>query len=238
MIFRAVDFHSHILPGIDDGSVSVEESIAMLHKEAEQGITKVIAPPHFYAYKDNLDRFLERRSYAEQLLSKELQKHSGLPKVAVGAEVHYYSGFSHSRAISNLVIEDTKYILIEMPSAPWTEEMYHELDRIYSKQGLVPIIAHIDRYISRFRTYGIPKRLAELPVLIQANAEFFVNKGTAAMAVKMLRDDGIHLLGSDCHNLTTRMPNLGDALSIIERRLGSEAIERINQYEQRVLVDG
>lgn len=238
MIFRAVDFHSHILPGIDDGSVSVEESIAMLHKEAEQGITKVIATPHFYAYKDNLACFLEKRSFAEQLLSKELQKHSGLPEVVVGAEVHYYSGISHSRAISNLVIGDTQYILIEMPSSPWTEEMYRELDRIYSKRGLVPIIAHIDRYISRFRTYGIPKRLAELPVLIQANAEFFINKGTATMAVKMLRDDGIHLLGSDCHNLTTRLPNLGDALSVIMKRLGSEAIDRINQYEQEVLVDG
>ena len=58
------------------------------------------------------------------------------------------------------------------------------------------------------------------------------------MAVKMLRDDGIHLLGSDCHNLTTRLPNLGDALSVIMKRLGSEAIDRINQYEQEVLVDG
>ena len=63
-----IDFHSHILPGIDDGSRSVEESIALLQKEAEQGISHVVATPHFYPQLDTPERFLKRRAEAEAAL--------------------------------------------------------------------------------------------------------------------------------------------------------------------------
>ena len=232
-----VDFHSHILPEIDDGSASVEESIAMLQMEYEQGIKHVIATPHFYARRDNLEQFMERRARSEQMLRKELARHIGLPELIVGAEVHFFTGISNSKAISNLVIDSTKCILIEMPYPPWTKEMYHELEQIHSKQGLVPIIAHVDRYISRFRTFGIPQKLAELPVLVQANAEFFLDRHTSSMALRMLREDRIHLLGSDCHNLKSRKPNLEAALNLIRKRLGEDALERINLYESDVLAD-
>ena len=82
-----IDFHSHILPGIDDGSQSVEESIALLRKEAEQGVTQVIATPHFYPRYDAPEQFLKRRSEAEAALREEMSKHSGLPQLFVGAEV-------------------------------------------------------------------------------------------------------------------------------------------------------
>ena len=59
------DFHSHILPGIDDGSQSVEESVELLQMEAAQGIRHVVATPHFYPQHDDLDRFLEKRDHAE-----------------------------------------------------------------------------------------------------------------------------------------------------------------------------
>ena len=234
-MISVVDFHSHILPGIDDGSDSVEQSVAMLRMEAEQGIRTVVATPHFYARRDNLQSFLERRAQAEQLLKSEMRSHSGLPEVLIGAEVRYYSGISNSDAISNLVIGDTKYILIEMPHTAWTEEMYQELENIHAKQGLTPIVAHIDRYISPWRSHGIPKRLAQLPVLVQANGEFFQNRHTASLAIRMLRDGKIHLLGSDCHGTSSRKPNLADALAVICKRLGPETVAAINRREQRVL---
>jgi protein-tyrosine phosphatase len=95
----------------------------------------------------------------------------------------------------------------------------------------------VDRYIGRFRTYGIPERLEQLPVLVQANAEFFLEKSTAAMALRMLKKDQIHLLGSDCHNRSSRKPNLDEALKVIEKRLGSGPISEICRYQRRVLQD-
>lgn len=230
-----IDFHSHILPGIDDGSHSVEESIVMLRMEAEQGIHHVVATPHFYPQHDNPESFLKRRAEAERILREEMQKHAGLPELSVGAEVYFFDGISDSDAISELTIDRKRCILLEMPPLPWTNTMYREMEGLYSKQGLLPIIAHLDRYIGRFRTHGIPDRLEQLPVLVQANAEFFLKKSTASMALRMLKKNKIHLLGSDCHNLSSRSPNLGEALDLIERRLGEEVFQAIGMWQHRAL---
>lgn len=230
-----IDFHSHILPGVDDGSQSVEMSLAMLRVSKEQGITHVIATPHFYPQQDSPDRFLARRERAMARLWEGTNPDEDLPKITLGAEVYFFRGMSESDQLSRLTIERTNAILIEMPPAPWTEEMYQELETIWERRGILPIVAHIDRYIRPLRTYGIPKRLAELPVLVQANAEFFLNKSTAGMALRMLKADRIHLLGSDCHNITTRKPNLGDALQRIRQRQGEAALQRIEHYQRNAL---
>lgn len=232
---KIIDFHSHILPGIDDGSSNVEESIAMLQMEAEQGIRRVVATPHFYPQHDNPERFLKRRARAERKLRDEMEYFSELPEVSIGAEVYFFRGISDSDIISELTIDQKRCILIEMPQPPWTESMYRELEGIYIKRGLTPIIAHVDRYIGRFRTFGIPKRLAELPVLVQANANFFLDRTTSSMAMKMLRTGGIHLLGSDCHNLRSRKPNLDSAVRVIKKRLGHTSIEQICGFQNMVL---
>lgn len=224
------DFHSHVLPGIDDGSGSLAESIALLQMESSQGISRVVATPHFYAHCDNLDQFLKRRSRSEHQLRQEMSKYSDLPEVVVGAEVSFFSGMGSSTAIKKLVIGSTKYILIEMPPPPWTDSIYSELQKIYDKQGLVPIIAHIDRYISRYRTFGIPRRLAELPVIVQGNADAFLDKRTVSMALRMLRKGQIHVLGSDCHNTSSRLPELGDALQVVRSRLGEKTVEVLITY--------
>lgn len=235
MIDGIIDFHSHILPGIDDGSQSVEESIAMLRKEAEQGVTHVIATPHFYPRHDAPERFLKRRAEAEAALREEMGKHTGLPELHIGAEVYFFNGISDCEAILPLTIDKKRCILVEMPIAPWTEKMYQELEGLYNKQGLMPIIAHVERYFGKFRTFGIPERLAELPVLVQANAEFFLNRTSAAKALRMLKKDQIHLLGSDCHNLVSRSPNLMEAVAVIEKRLGADPIKAICKWQQYAL---
>lgn len=229
-----IDFHSHILPGIDDGSADVQESIAMLRMEAEQGITHVIATPHFYAHSDSPGHFLEKRKKAEMLLREEMTKQDGLPQVSIGAEVYFFPGISDSDIISQLTIHGESYILLEMPQSPWTDRMYREMADIRNKQGITPIIAHVDRYISPFRTHHIPERLEELPVLVQANASFFLHRSTRSMAMRMLRKGQIHLLGSDCHSITVRPPNLGKAIQRIERQLGKDALVQIASYQREV----
>lgn len=226
-----IDFHSHILPGIDDGSKSLKESLSMLELEAEQEIRYVVATPHFYAQHDDPERFLRKRKAAEEQLREALEMRGDLPAISVGAEVYFFSGMSHSDILPYLTIGEKRCILIEMPNAPWSESMYRELAEIRDRRDLIPIIAHVDRYISPFRTYGIPERLEQLPVLVQANASFFLNRKTRGMAMKMLREDRIHLLGSDCHNLSSRLPNLGPAVELIEQRFGSEMIEQIVSYQ-------
>ena len=223
------DFHSHILPGVDDGSKSVEESLEMLRAMAQQGITHVVATPHFYPQQDTPECFLKRRAEAEAALREAMAGEKDLPELSIGAEVYYFRGISDSEAIKAFAVDKKRCILIEMPGLPWTEIMYRELENLYVKRGLIPVIAHLDRYIGPFRTHGIPKRLAALPVLVQANADFFLDRSTSAMALRMLKKGRIQLLGSDCHNMKSRKPNLGEALALIQRKLGQDAIAAIHE---------
>lgn len=230
---RIVDFHSHILPGIDDGSASLEESIAMLRMEAEQGIHHVVATPHFYAQHDSIEAFWDRRAEAESSLRKEMEKYEDVPELTVGAEVYFFRGISQSDVLQKLTIGKSPYCMLEMPVTPWTDSMYRELEQIYYDQGITPIVAHVDRYFTRFRTFGIPEKLGGLPVLVQANASFFCGY-SAARAIRMLQKDQIHLLGSDCHNMRSRQPNLDKAIQRIHKHIGIEGLEHITQIQSSI----
>lgn len=214
----------------------MEETLTMLRMEAEQGILHVVATPHFHPKYDAPERFLDRRSRAEEKLRAALASEDTLPRVSMGAEVRFFPGMSEWELLPRLTVAGGNSILIEMPPPPWPDAAYRELERIWYYRGITPIIAHIDRYISPFRTYQIPKQLARLPVLVQANAEFFLKRSTGSMALHMLKTDQIHLLGSDCHNITSRKPDLGPALQRIEKKLGEMAVSRIRRYEETVLL--
>lgn len=230
-----IDFHSHVLPKIDDGSRSTQESVALLRLLAQQGITHVVATPHFYARHDTPEAFLAARALSERRLREEMEKEEGLPELLVGAEVRFFFGISDSEAVKQLTIAGKNYILIEMPAAPWTDQMYWELAQMREKQGVTPIIAHIDRYVSPLRNRGIPRRLAGLPVLVQANAGFFLSGFTCPMAVRLLQNEQIHLLGSDCHDLKDRPPRLGAARQVISRRAGAAELRRIDALGEAIL---
>lgn len=230
-----IDFHSHVLPGIDDGSSGVEESIGMLKRMAEQGITHVVATPHFYAQYDNPERFLRRRDEAESRLREAMEKYSGLPTLSVGAEVYYFSGISDCDALLQLTIDKKNCIMLEMKSSPWDTYAYREVEGVSSKLGLTPIIAHVDRYIAPFKTYRIPQKLQELPALVQANASFFLNRSTRSMAFRMLKKGQIHLLGSDCHDLERRPPRLGDAIELIRTHGCSHELQRMESLGSEIL---
>lgn len=230
-----IDFHSHILHGIDDGSSSVEESIGMLRLEAEQGIRDVFLTPHFYPRYNTPEAFLEKRAKAEKELRAAMAKEEGLPRLHIGAEVYFFRGMSDSEFTRELAFEGGKYILVEMPGGLWTDAMLEELVLIRQKLGIIPIVAHIDRYIAPFHTHGLPKKLEAMPVIVQANAEFFLQKKTERLALGMLKKGQIQIIGSDAHNLGERQPNLGMAASLIRKKLGRNALLQLKENGRRLL---
>lgn len=232
---RFADFHTHILPGIDDGSANVEESLEMLRLLARQGAECVVATPHFYANYDSPERFLRKRQAAIDALVEAVADETELPELRFGAEVYYFNGISQCDALPDLVISGTRGLLVEMPMQHWSDQMLWELREIHEKWGLVPIVAHIDRYIRPFRARCLLERLAQLPVVIQANANFFIQRSTRRLALRMLKKGDIHLLGSDCHNRTTRIPNLGDALEIISNSGDDDSLNRVHHLERELL---
>lgn len=228
------DFHTHILPGIDDGSRSVEQSIAMLRRQAELGVQQVIATPHFYADCQAIDEFLKKRREAEQALRKEMEGLSDLPQLYVGAEVSFFEGISHFDRLPELAITGTRCVMIEMPMCRWSQRNLEELVEIRQNFKLTPIIAHLERYLALPGGRKLPDRLTELPVFVQVNAGFFERRRNRRTAMKMLWFDQIHLIGSDCHNLEDRAPNLGIAYEAI-RKADPDLLLRIQKQQELVL---
>lgn len=153
---RMIDFHTHILPEMDDGSESVEESIQMLELSAQQGVKWMVATPHFYADREDPKTFLERRHEAHVRLEQGIGGRENLPKIMLGAEVRYYEGISQSRELQKLKIEDSNLLLLEMPFIPWSDRMLHELVLAQKRSGLQIVLAHIERYLS-FQEWGFWK---------------------------------------------------------------------------------
>ena len=130
-----IDFHSHILPGIDDGSQTVNETVEMLRMEKQQGCVKVIATPHFYADYDSAGRFLDKRAEALHKVQALREQEDWMPEIQAGAEVYFFSGIGRADILPRLCVEGTSLLLLEMPFAQWTRDMAREVQDIIKKQA-------------------------------------------------------------------------------------------------------
>ena len=221
-----IDIHSHVLPGIDDGSGSVEESLAMLRASACQGIDCIAATPHFYPMEDTPEKFLTRREEAAERLRSAWRP--GLPKLLLGAEVYFFEGMSRVEALDMFCLEGSRVLLVEMPFGPWPEWAVSEVVSLRERRGLTVVLAHIERYF-RWQPKGIWDELPDMGILTQCNAGFFLDWKTRGKARRMFKQGKISFLGSDAHNMTSRPPRLGDAMTFLGRTGRSTLEENISQ---------
>ena len=223
------DFHSHFLPGIDDGSDSIETSLAMLKSWRDQGIERLCATPHFYADHNTPQRFLRNRAASFDLLSDAMDANDIHIPILLGAEVRFFDGISGAEELPELCLQGTNLLLIEMPFTKWTDRMIGEVDGI-RRRGIRPVAAHIERYMDLNSKRTI-QRFMDMDIMIQCNAEFFLSRHTSRKALRLLKEERIHFLGSDAHNMRSRQPNLRPALELIEKKLGHDAIRRLMEFE-------
>lgn len=225
-----IDFHSHILPNVDDGSESIEESLEMLSLSFSQGIDTVFLTSHFYAYEDNLNRFLSRRNSAYNALCEAIENSSEpFPRILRGAEILYFPGMSEAREISCLALESTRCLLIEPPMDKWSAAILDEIEETGENLRLIPVVAHIDRYMEIFGDMTIADQIFRRKMLAQVNASFLFDPDTSAFAMELLKSGKFQLIGSDAHNLTTRPPNLGLAADSITQFGLTKAFDMFNK---------
>lgn len=217
---------------MDDGSSSTAESVQMMRTLAQQGVQQVVATPHFYAFQDRLDTFLSRRESAEAAIRSVWEP--GFPQMTLGAEVYYFNGISRTEELELLKLSGSELLLLEMPFSTWTEHMIAELLELQARRNVTVLLAHIERYLS-LQKAAVWHRLLEQGVLMQCNASFFLNRRTKRKALRMLREGKIHFLGSDCHNMTTRPPRIGDAMEVIVAALGDAARQSLEQKAAMLL---
>lgn len=227
-----IDWHSHILPAVDDGSRTPEESVQMLDALKADGVDTVIATPHFTANRETLDDFLKRREDALEKIRDAADLRD--VKIIRGAEVKYYPGISRMEGLDRLTIEGTRLLLLEMPMTKWTDFTVRELMELSNIGELRIIMAHIERYIG-FANGKAIENLCDSGALMQVNASFFERIGSRRRALKMLESGYIHLVGSDCHNMTSRPPRLSSAYGLIQKKLGDDFVGQMIEYGYRTL---
>jgi len=233
------DLHTHILPGMDDGSRNVTMSIDMLLAEAEQGVDTVALTPHFYYDRERPRRFLERRRAAFEQLQQGIallpsDERSRLPELLMGAEVAWTPGIAEIDSILDLCYQDSRCIMLELPFYSWKADIFRQLSDFMNRTGLTPVIAHIDRYFGSQSVKSI-EELCEFGLPMQMSAEAFSGFRSRNKAFHLMKRKNVRLIISDCHNLTDRKPNLGPAYKLIGKRLGDEAAEEFAYYSDTLL---
>lgn len=227
-----VDFHSHILPSMDDGSKDAQQSLVMLEKACEQGTSVMVATPHFYPEDEGPSTFLSRRDAAVQRLLNGGYNATVHPRVCVGAEVAYFRGIGRCEDLKKLCIAGTKVILIEMPFCHWTDTILEDVCLIRTNQGLTPILAHIERYPDMSKA-SMRHQMLQNGFLLQINASMMDGVLSRRRALQMLTSGEVQLLGSDCHNMTTRPPGMQAMLQYIAERGEPELLTQmvnLNRY--------
>ncbi len=190
--FDVVDFHSHILPGADHGSDSVSTSLKQLKLASSEGVTRVIATPHFYPHKHTLDKFLQKRAACAQALFDACSDLE--PKVKLGAEVLLCQGLEKFEGLDQLCLEGTDYLLIELPFTDFRQEYCDTVEKIM-RMGYKVILAHVDRYskenIEQMMDIGVD--------MLQVNADSMAKLFKPKHILEWAKEGYVVALGSDIH---------------------------------------
>ncbi len=209
-----VDIHTHILPGMDDGAKSVEESIALLKEQKQQGVYRIFLTPHFYPEKEDVQTFSARRQKAYEKIKDAV---SGV-ELRLGAEVRF-SQLLTTIDLQPLAYEGSDYILIELPSRrlPYrVEEIFFHIQ----SQGYAPVIPHAERCAYFRENPEMLRKLIENGVLCQANAEYLLGANYKSFMKAAIKHNFYHFLASDTHNTTRRPPYLKRGYATVEKIAG------------------
>lgn len=227
---RLYDIHCHLLPGVDDGSQSMEETVDAIHAEYKEGIRKIIFTPHFCCDKGMCSARQLRDTFEEVKARIGQERYGSKMKFALGQELMYSDQLTASiRDGEALTMAGGQYVLIEFQPTDSCQRIYEGLRSVVSV-GYCPILAHIERYESiRFRD-DMLHELADMGCYFQVNAgSLFGNmlNKRAAWLKKIIKDGGIHFIATDSHGTHYRKPEIRKAVYWILDHCSQEVANQI-----------
>jgi len=226
-----IDFHCHILPGVDDGSVDIEMTKDMIENSLIQGVEYVCATPHFITeeseltldeYKEKIKLVKDSVENIEIIPGLEIYIDPELPRLY---KEHKIWGYNYK-----------KYLLIELPMMEfpiYTEKVFYDLRLM----GATPVLAHPERNLRIMKNPELLESLVEQGNLAQLNAGSLSGQyGTdiKKFAEKLVAKNLIHIIGSDGHNNKRRNTNIKEGLAKI-KALNPELFNWIKDNEKKIL---
>lgn len=227
-----IDFHSHVLPGIDDGAKDVKEAFTMLHAMENQQVKTVFATPHYYAHCEKIADFVKKRQIARTQLEKE-KGNSMRIALRVAAEVALEPEICRLD-LTPLFYGDLSAVLLELPAVHYKGWMSQEIEEIAYTFSVIPILAHFERYLW-YEREGLQELLRLPKVVVQISANMLDNRETIDL-IKDLRFLRIPvLLGSDAHNCGSRPVCFDIAQKTLKKRKYGELEAWITESTQMIL---
>lgn len=227
-----IDFHTHILHNIDDGAKSLKKAVKMLEGAYEKGTEVVVLTPHYYPTdNDYLQEYLCNRKKRFEELKKACSGRN-VPELRLGAEANVLTDFSHFDNVHELCIENTDYMLIEMPVTSWHDGIFECIHNL-KLQGIKPIIAHIDRYLKVSKSNL--ELLDELRPIYQINAESLRTYKQRKNIRELFFTDRVHILGSDMHDFERRKNTLPEGYERLRKNFGEAYVSFVEENSERIL---
>lgn len=234
-----IDIHSHILPGVDDGAESLEDSLAMARAAVEEGISVLLATPHHAN-----GRYLNEGGQVRQAVDalQAALDEADIPlKLCAGQEIRVYKELLEDYHEGKLLtLADSRYILLEFPTSRVPEDIYEMLHEL-GVLGLIPVIAHPERNMELAKH---PERLAELierGALAQMTTHSLnglFGRKIQDIAFTMCESNLIHFLAGDAHNPAERAFGMEEACSGVRKKLGESFVDYYKKNADIVINNG
>lgn len=233
-----IDIHSHILPGVDDGPQTLEESLRILKKAADEGVKTIVTTPH--VLDGPSENYFQRIRNTFNVIKHALISDKIPIKIVWGAEVFIFHDLAQKiKGNKELTINmANKYILLELPVQeipPFTEQTVFEL----LLQGIVPIIAHPERYLEIQKNANKLFDLVQKGVLTQLNSGSLTGrygKKAQKTAKRLLTNNLIYMIGSDVHSTFNGYCSLSQGVNRAAELIGMrKARQMVTSIPARVI---
>lgn len=217
-----IDMHTHILPGVDDGSKDLEMSLKMIELEIEQGVTDIICTPHIQSSVTKATR--EEQLEKFENLKAEIKKAKLDVNLYLAGEVLYRSHIETN--YDHYTFGKHNYLLMEFPTHAPTpiEDICFDLMRL----GYQVIVAHVERY--QYLSMDDIRAIKNTGALIQTNTTSILNmdKSVKKKTVKnLIKHNLIDMIATDTHNLERRPPNLLEAKEALKKHYTQKQLDTL-----------
>lgn len=230
-----VDFHSHILPDIDDGSKDYDESTRLLIEAKQAGFTKIVSTSHYA-----VDCF-EVPEYKRKKLIDDLKQEKESLDIILGSEIFLtYNIVDLLKEYKASTINGTNYILIELPLRNSFPNLKDFLNKLRNNDYKL-ILAHPERYSIIHKNFNLLYDLKELGVIFQSNygSILGIYGGATKRTVKrMFKENLISLLGSDVHRENSIYPKIPKAIEKIKKIISEEDFKKLSNDNAEIVLKG
>lgn len=233
-----IDFHSHIIPEIDDGSRSIEETMLLLEEAKNAGFTAIISTSHYLQ---------EHYEFDEEARKKFLEIiQMGVSNLGIDIELYLGSEIYASYDIVELLkehkastINGTKYVLFELPMQTELPNLKNVIYNLLGN-GYIPIIAHPERYTYVKENPNWLIEYLEIGVLAQANYGSIIGiygKEAEKTVKQLLKNNMIHFLGTDVHKTKTVYSKMPEIMQALRKILERDKIKKLTKINPQLVLD-